>query len=299
MLRSSKFLFICAALSTLVWVACSSDTGTRPHHDSSDTEATVGAGVKVIHSVDERDAGVSSLGTVEVRSGWTSADIATIRVDVDPPAAVSEGCLVMATANGKPREVLVHFDTTEDVVSLTSRNPRGEIVWKESYQVLDGGDRGYRITETGPSGFGLRWTREVGEGNRWVERFSAIGLEAPELVVTVDYDDPESVSKGLVQFGDWLPSEVEAGVFGEFEGFAIRSILRESVAWNTSGGENLARLISDEPAARSVVQKICILAGLCTGLKCTFGGGISNPVCVGCSGATIACSLCQLLEMGC
>lgn len=41
-----------------------------------------------------------------------------------------------------------------------------------------------------------------------------------------------------------------------------------------------------DPAAR-----VCAIATICGALKCTFGGGMLNPVCVACSGTSLACAI--------
>jgi len=296
MLRSKTFLLVCTALSTLAWVACSSGTATNPA-ENTDTSSDE-AGVAEIEAASAPR--VEDVQTVPVSwdasSGhsWTAAGVEDIRVGMHSLTPAAEGCVLEASVDGQLRDVRIAFDTDAGLFSVTSRNPGGEVVWAESYQVLGERRTGLEVTEIGPSGFGLRWAREQIGDRVWRESVSAVGLVTADLILEVNYDSPRSVADGEARLEAWLPHPVRSDVFHAFEGFAIRSILQEIQRSSLPVTAGLSQLISDEPAARDVVETVCMMGALCAAMKCTFGGGSANPVCVGCTGIVISCAICEL-----
>lgn len=170
---------------------------------------------------------------------------------------------------------------------------------------------------------GRAWVREESGGDVLTistERRGDRILETYDMngdVLQVDYPalDLETRRKVLAHAGQgWTPERADdielVAASREYQAFYDRH--KSASLFGNPDGEVLVSLVTSEQFVSMAVgrpgnagpekladrraDRLCAIATVCGFLKCTLGGGLLNPVCVACTGTSLACAF---AELGC
>jgi len=115
-------------------------------------------------------------------------------------------------------------------------------------------------------------------------------INGQEFVVEHDGEPNEDALPAFIEFYERNQTTLSE----DDDGWILNSVLNNKMEDIISAVDDYDMQFDDNGEKRPSIQDIvCSIATLCTGIKCWFGG-IINPWCVGCSGATTACALMEL-----